>query len=48
MVLTPHIAGAVTNGLQRLGEYVVNDIHRYLSGEKMAGEVKKDQLNQLA
>ncbi|WP_062104455.1 hydroxyacid dehydrogenase [Bacillus niameyensis] len=48
VVLTPHIAGAVNNGLQRLGQYVVEDIERFLAGNKMAGEVEYAELNQLA
>lgn len=48
VVLTPHIAGAVNNGLQRLGQYVVEDIERFLAGNKMAGEVEYVKLNQLA
>lgn len=48
VILTPHIAGAVNNGLGRIGEYVLNELEAYLRGEKLAGEVKADQLGQLA
>ncbi|WP_010272866.1 hydroxyacid dehydrogenase [Paenibacillus senegalensis] len=48
VILTPHIAGAVNNGLGRIGEYVLNELEQFLRGESLAGEVSPDQLGQLA
>lgn len=47
-VLTPHIAGAVGNGVRRLGEYVVEEIGRWQAGEPLQGEVRQSQLAVLA
>lgn len=48
VILTPHIAGAVNNGVWRIGDYVLNELERFLREEKLAGEVSSDQLGQLA
>lgn len=48
VVLTPHIAGAVNNGLGRIGEYVTDELESYLAGKNLRGEVLAEQLNQLA
>jgi len=48
VILTPHIAGAVNNGLYRIGKYVVNEIRRYIKGEKMDGEVLESKISSLA
>ncbi|GBG11513.1 hypothetical protein PAT3040_06335 [Paenibacillus agaridevorans] len=48
VVLLPHIAGAVNNGLYRLGAFIVNDIERFLKQGKMRGEISSEQLNVLA
>ncbi|MFD2332748.1 hydroxyacid dehydrogenase [Cohnella sp. GCM10020058] len=48
VVLTPHIAGAVNNGLQRLAQAVVLDAEAFMDGEPLAGEVRADQLHLLA
>lgn len=48
VVLTPHIAGAVNNGLGRIGEYVADELESYLAGKNLRGEVLAEQLNQLA
>lgn len=48
VVLTPHIAGAVNNGLYRIGKYVVSEIQAYIEGEKMDGEVLEYKLGSLA
>jgi phosphoglycerate dehydrogenase-like enzyme len=44
VILTPHIAGAVHNGLHRLGQYVINDIKHFINGQPLRGEIKIDQL----
>jgi len=48
VVLTSHIAGAVNNGLYRIGEYVTLELERFINGENLHGEVKQDQLSILA
>ena len=48
VVLTPHIAGAVNNGLGRIGHYITRELEAYLQGKQLDGEVRKEQLNMLA
>lgn len=48
VILLPHIAGSVNNGVYRLGTSIVDDIERLLNNEKMRGEVSSKQLNTLA
>ncbi|HCS74857.1 MAG TPA: hydroxyacid dehydrogenase [Clostridiales bacterium] len=48
VVMTPHIAGAVTNGLNRIAKYAVNEIRLYLNGEAMDGEVLQSAISNLA
>lgn len=48
VILTPHIAGAVNNGLYRIGSYVVEEIRRFEDGKKMDGEVLQEELEKLA
>lgn len=47
-MMTPHIAGAVTNGLKRLGAFAVDEIARLQQGEPLEGEVKEEQMAVLA
>jgi phosphoglycerate dehydrogenase-like enzyme len=44
VVLTPHIAGCVTN-CTRLGELAVEEIRRFLSGEPLLFEVTREMLS---
>ncbi len=48
VVLLPHIAGAVNNGLGRIGQFVLQELERFLTGEEMHGEVKERELDILA
>lgn len=48
VILTPHIAGAVNNGMLRIGKYVVEELQRYLEGRPMDGEVDLSRLDILA
>lgn len=48
VVLTPHIAGTVTNGLKRIALHVCEELERLMSGEKMRTEVNVDDLSKLA
>lgn len=44
-VLTGHVAGAVNNGLHRLGRYVVDEIRRYKSNQDLDGEQHESRLS---
>lgn len=48
VVLTSHIAGAVNNGVHRLGQYTVNELEAFLKGKPLDGEVRREQLTMLA
>ncbi|PYI50299.1 hydroxyacid dehydrogenase [Paenibacillus flagellatus] len=47
-ILTPHIAGAVNNGVWRLGQFAIDETKRLLAGEPLEGEVKAEQMSTLA
>lgn len=47
-VITPHIAGAVHNGIKRLGQFAVEELKRFAAGAPLLGEVKPEQLEILA
>ena len=48
VVLTPHIAGTVSNGLKRIALHTCEEIERLVGGEKMRTEVDLDSLSKLA
>ena len=48
VVLTPHIAGAVNNGQNRIAKYVISEIQAYTDGEIMDGEVLQSRISTLA
>ena len=48
VVLTPHIAGAVTNGLARVGGHVCEELTRFIKGEVMRTEIDLDKLGSMA
>jgi phosphoglycerate dehydrogenase-like enzyme len=48
VVLLPHIAGALNNGLLRIGAHVTSELERFFAGEELATEVKQEQLAILA
>lgn len=47
-ILTPHIAGAVSNGIRRLGTFAVEELERLKAGEPLQGEVREAHLAVLA
>jgi phosphoglycerate dehydrogenase-like enzyme len=47
-VMTPHIAGAVGNGVKRLGQFAIDELKRLLEGQPLQGEVREEQLATLA
>ena len=48
VVLTPHIAGTVTNGLKRIALHVCEELERFNKGEKLKAGVNLDNLDKLA
>lgn len=48
VILTPHLAGAVANGKQRIGAYVVKEMESLQKGQPMHGEVDLSNLHVLA
>jgi phosphoglycerate dehydrogenase-like enzyme len=47
-ILTPHIAGAVNNGVKRVGQFAINELKRLLAGTPLEGEVREEQMSTLA
>lgn len=48
VILTPHIAGAVTNGRKRIGKLVIDEISSFLKDSTLEYEVLRSQLSKLA
>lgn len=48
VIVTPHIAGSLGPECRRLGNMMVAETRRYLSGATLAGEVSRAQLSSLA
>ena len=48
VILTPHLAGLANNGLRRIGAHSVDEIERFLNGEPMHCEVRKEMLATMA
>lgn len=48
VVLTPHIAGTVSNGLKRIALHVCEELERFNKGEKLKAGVNLDNLDKLA
>ena len=48
VVLTPHIAGAQGVECRRLGRMMVEELGRYLRGELLVGEVRREEASQRA
>ncbi|GAA3405835.1 hydroxyacid dehydrogenase [Paenibacillus hodogayensis] len=46
--LTSHIAGSVTNGMYRLGQFAVNEVELWKNGGRMEGEVEESEMAFLA
>ena len=43
VVLTPHIAGSVGNECRRMGQYMVDELKRYLAGEPLKWQVTPER-----
>lgn len=48
VVLTPHLAGSMGNECRRLGQFVLQEIDRYLAGRPLKGEITCEQAAALA
>ncbi|MGK5549543.1 hydroxyacid dehydrogenase [Streptomyces sp. URMC 127] len=48
VVVTPHIAGAQGSEGRRLGIWAVEEVRRWRRGERLRGEVKREELERLA
>jgi Phosphoglycerate dehydrogenase and related dehydrogenases len=48
VILLPHIAGAVNNGLHRIGRYTVSEIEKFINNRELDGEVTLSRINKLA
>ena len=44
VILLPHIAGVVTNGLARIGRHVIRELRRYESGEPSTNEIVEEMM----
>jgi phosphoglycerate dehydrogenase-like enzyme len=47
-VITAHVAGAVNNGLRRLGRHSVAELRRFLDGSDLVGEIRASDLARIA
>jgi phosphoglycerate dehydrogenase-like enzyme len=48
VVLTPHIAGSVGRECQRMGQYMVDELQRYLAGRPMKYALSREQVEKMA
>lgn len=48
VVLTPHIAGSIGLECRRMGRMMVSEVERYLAGQPLLGELRREQLEILA
>lgn len=48
VVLTPHIAGAVSNGQRRIAKHICEEMDRFVAGEKMRTEIDLTKLATMA
>lgn len=48
VIMTPHIAGTVTNGKRRIALHVCEELERFNNGERMKTEVDLSKLSQMA
>lgn len=48
VILVPHIAGVVNNGLHRIADYTIEELKRFTLGQPLNGEVDFSRLNVIA
>lgn len=42
VLLTPHLAGSIGGECRRLGQWIVDDVERYVRGEPISGEITRE------
>jgi len=45
LIISPHITGCVHSGLKELGKFSVEEIERFLKGEKLENEIKLEKIS---
>ena len=48
VIMTPHIAGLAANGILRIGAHSAEEIQRFINGEPLECEVRKEMLDKMA
>lgn len=48
VIITPHIAGSLGKECNRMGRYMVEELERYLKGDKLQWEITRDKASILA
>ena len=48
VILTPHIAGSMGNECRRMGNLVVDELQRYIAGEKLRYEISQAMAEKMA
>ncbi len=48
VIITPHQAGAMAENRMRMGQFIAEEIERYVAGTKLLGEVTREQLATIA
>lgn len=48
VVLTPHIAGSLSDECRRMGQYAIDELRRYLNGEPLQWSITREQAATLA
>jgi phosphoglycerate dehydrogenase-like enzyme len=48
VVLTPHIAGSVGAECHRMGQYMIDELRRFLAGEKLQWQVTREMAEKMA
>lgn len=48
VVLTPHIAGSMSNECRRMGRYMAEELDRYLADKPLHWEITREQANRMA
>ena len=48
VVLTPHIAGSMGAEIERLGQYMLDELRLYLAGEPLRWQISREQAARLA
>jgi len=45
LIISPHIAGCIHSGLKELGKFSVEEIGRFIKGEKLENEIKLEKID---